>query len=295
MAFQRPNTSPAGAAGSTAPTTAVASRSAAGASVHRAPQTQAMTAGASNSLFQFAAGGEEITITLEDIRNYFCPNATDKECVLFGQLCQANGLNPWLREAYLIKYDKNAAAAMVTGKDAYMRRANEHPEFDGLEAGITVLVTETGSIEQREGAAFYPDLGEQLIGGWAKVYRRDRSRPSYEEVSLKEYDKGQSKWKESPATMIRKVALVHALREAFPNNIRGMYDVDEVPYAADVEGDFLDLDEPKPARRTSGRRPHRIEARAAATADPFVAQAEPAENIDIEADPLAHLEDGDPA
>lgn len=289
MAFQRPNTSPAGAAGSTAPTTAVASRSAAGAAAHRPPQTQAMTAGASNSLFQFAAGGEEITITLEDIRNYFCPNATDKECVLFGQLCQANGLNPWLREAYLIKYDKNAAAAMVTGKDAYMRRANEHPEFDGLEAGVKVLVTETGDIEYREGAAFYPDLGEQLIGGWAKVYRRDRSRPSYEEVSLKEYDKGQSKWKDSPATMIRKVALVHALREAFPNNIRGMYDVDEVPYAADVEGDFSDLDEPqKPARRTSGRRPARID-------DPFVAQAEPAENIDIEADPLAPLEDGDPA
>ena len=295
MAFQRPNTNPAGAAGSTAPTTAVASRPAAASAAHRPPQTQAMTAGASNSLFQFAAGGEEITITLEDIRNYFCPNATDKECVLFGQLCQANGLNPWLREAYLIKYDKNAAAAMVTGKDAYMRRANEHPEFDGLEAGITVLVTETGAIEQREGAAVYPDLGEQLIGGWAKVYRRDRSRPAYEEVSLKEYDKGQSKWKDSPATMIRKVALVHALREAFPTNIRGMYDVDEVPYAADVEGDFSDLDEPKPARRTSGQRPARIEARAAATADPFVAQAAPLENIDIEADPLAPLEDGDPA
>lgn len=296
MAFQRPNTSPAGVAGSPALTTAVASRSAAGAAAHRPPQTQAMTAGASNSLFQFAAGGEEITITLEDIRNYFCPNATDKECVLFGQLCQANGLNPWLREAYLIKYDKNAAAAMVTGKDAYMRRANEHPEFDGLEAGVKVLVAETGDIEYREGAAFYPDLGEQLIGGWAKVYRRDRSRPAYEEVSLKEYDKGQSKWKDSPATMIRKVALVHALREAFPNNIRGMYDVDEVPYAADVEGDFSDMDEPqKPARRASGRRPARIEARAAATADPFVVQAEPAENIDIEADPLAPLEDGDPA
>lgn len=289
MAFSRPNT--AGAASVT-----TATRTAAGATVQRAPQTQAMTAGASNSLFEYAAGGEDISITLEDIRNYFCPNATDKECVLFGQLCQANGLNPWLREAYLIKYDKNAPAAMVTGKDAYMRRANEHPEFDGLEAGITVLVTETGELEHREGAAYYPDLGEQLIGGWAKVYRKDRSRPSYEEVSLKEYDKGQSKWKDSPATMIRKVALVHALREAFPTNIRGMYDVDEVPYAADVEGEFSDLDDPqKPSRRTAGRRPARIESLASVYADPFAAPAPAADPEPAEADPLAPQEGGDPA
>lgn len=94
-----------------------------------------MTASKQTDIFSFVSGGEDITITLADIKNYFCANATDQECVLFGQLCKANGLNPWLKEAYLIKYDKNAPAAMVTGKDAYMKRANEHPAFDGYEAG----------------------------------------------------------------------------------------------------------------------------------------------------------------
>ena len=36
-------------------------------------------------------------------------------------------------------------------------------------------------------------------------------------MKLAEYDTGKSLWKGKKATMIRKVALVHALREAFPS------------------------------------------------------------------------------
>ena len=35
-------------------------------------------------------------------------------------------------------------------------------------------------------------------------------------------------WSKKPATMIRKVALVQALREAFPANLGGMYAAEEV-------------------------------------------------------------------
>lgn len=237
--------------------------------IRRAPtgnQSAAAVAAKPTDIFSFVSGGEDVTITLTDIKDYFCPNATDKECVLFGQLCKANGLNPWLKEAYLIKYDKSAPAAMVTGKDAYMKRADEHPAFDGYEAGVKVFVPEVGQVEYREGTAFYAMLGEELIGGWAKVYRKDRSRPYYEEVPLKEYDKGQSKWKEAPATMIRKVALVHALREAFPTNIQGMYDADEVSYAADYEGDFNDVTESVPRQYAA---PRQINVSAAASKDPL--------------------------
>ena len=36
-------------------------------------------------------------------------------------------------------------------------------------------------------------------------------------------------WKEMPATMIRKVALVQALREAMPQEFQGMYSPEEMP------------------------------------------------------------------
>ena len=75
-------------------------------------------------------------------------------------------------------------------------------------------------------AIVYED--EELLGGWAKVYRKDRTRPSYEEVKLTEYDTGKSLWKGKKATMIRKVALVHALREAFPSTFGSLYDESEV-------------------------------------------------------------------
>ena len=37
-----------------------------------------------------------------------------------------------------------------------------------------------------------------------------------------------SQWSKKPATMIRKVALVQALREAFPEDFGGMYSQEEV-------------------------------------------------------------------
>jgi hypothetical protein len=43
-----------------------------------------------------------------------------------------------------------------------------------------------------------------------------------------EFDKKQSSWKTMPATMIRKVAIVSALRDAFPEDFQGMYDSAEM-------------------------------------------------------------------
>ena len=70
---------------------------------------------------------------------------------------------------------------------------------------------------------------ETLVGGWAEVSIKDRAVPSRAEVSLAEYDQGRSIWLSKPATMIRKVAVVQALREAFPAQFQALYDADEMP------------------------------------------------------------------
>ena len=75
-------------------------------------------------------------LTLEDIKNFICPEANDQEAFMFLKLCQARNLNPFAREAYLIKY--GGKANMVVGKDAFTRKAENHPQFDGFEAGIIV-------------------------------------------------------------------------------------------------------------------------------------------------------------
>lgn len=272
MAFQR--------AGMTTNTqnTAAAPRTAA-----TAPRSnQQAMATVQDTSVTYKANGEEVSLSFQDIRAFLCPKANDAECKLFLETCRCNGFNPFLKDAYLIKYDEKQPAAIVVGKYAFTKRAEEHPQFDGYEAGLVVLVD--GKIEYREGSAVYD--GEELLGGWAKVYRKDRTRPSFEEVNLNEYIQTKadgtpnSMWASKPGTMIRKVAMTHALREAFPSALGALYTEEEVN--VDVEGSFREIPDEAPATPArlgrSRRIPKSLPAEPIAADDPFaqpVAEPEP--------------------
>lgn len=191
------------------------------------------------------ADGQHFTVSFADIRNFIEPKATDAECKIFLETCKQYHLNPFTKEAYLIHYDnknESAASTIVLGKNCYLQMAERHPAYDGFEAGVIVL-TADGQLLNREGSIVYDgDGGETLLGGWAKVYRKDRTRASYEEVKLTEYDTGNSLWNGKKATMIRKVALVHALREAFPSTFGVLYDESEVSVHVDAEGTAREVD-----------------------------------------------------
>ncbi len=222
-----------------------------------------------------AADGQHLTVSFNDVRNFICQQATDAECKIFLETCKAYHLNPFTKEAYLIHYDnKNAdtASTIVLGKNCYMQMAERNPAYDGFEAGVITLDKESGQFIHREGSIVY-DF-EELAGGWAKVYRKDRSRPNYEEVKLGEYDTGNSIWAKSKATMIRKVALVHALREAFPTTFGSLYDESEVSVHVDAEGTAREVDEsaaPSWTRiRAAAERPDALTVEDSETADdPF--------------------------
>ena len=170
-------------------------------------------------------------LTMEDIKAYICPTATDQETFMFLKLCQARNLNPFLKEAYLIKYDHTKPAQMVVGKDKFTKTAEEHPQFDGFRAGI--IISSGEELIEREGT--FIRKGEVLEGGWAEIFRKDRKLPFKQSVSLREFDKGMANWKTMPATMIRKCALVQALRECFPSDLAGCYDRDEMGLNPDNE------------------------------------------------------------
>jgi len=170
-------------------------------------------------------------LSVATIIKYINPKATEEEAYVFLQLCRARGLNPFLKEAHLIKYSHTSPASMVVGKDAFTRKAEEHNQFDGFEAGIIVRIADDAPAEERIGS--FVEKGETLLGGWSKVYRKDHRYPSICKVSMTEYFKPgrngkKNNWDTIPATMIRKVALVQALREAFPSELSGMYDQSEM-------------------------------------------------------------------
>lgn len=184
------------------------------------------TTAANNGITAYNVGGYEIKLSKKIVRDTICrgmDTVTDDEIVSFIALCKFNKLNPFIRESYLVKY-KNAPAQMIVSKDAFLKRADMCPNYDGFESGIIVMSND-GKVIERDGCFVAP--GETLVGGWCKVYRTDRSHPTVAKVNLSEYDKNQSVWSEKKSTMIAKVAKVQALREAFPNQLSTMYTNDE--------------------------------------------------------------------
>lgn len=186
------------------------------------------------------AEGREVVLTREDIINTISsnPRITDKEIKLFIELAKAQKLNPFTKEIFITKYG-DYPATFIVGKDVFTKRAQANPLFKGMQAGI--IVQRGNAIDQREGSAMYGD--EMLLGGWCKVYVQGYDVPIYDSVSFNEYAARKadgslnSMWASKPATMIRKVAIVHALREAFPSDFQGLYDQSEMGLAAQQGGE----------------------------------------------------------
>lgn len=187
----------------------------------------------------YKAGNADVTLTLGMIKKYLVTgspeNVTEPELMMFMSLCKYQGLNPFVKDAYLIKYGTQAAT-IVVGKGALEKRAARCDKYKGFEAGIIVR-TESGEIENRTGTFYLPE--EQLVGGWAKVYVDGFAQPVEAAVALSEYI-GRKKdgtingqWTSKPATMIRKVAKAQALREAFPEDMAGMYVAEETGMSYD--------------------------------------------------------------
>ena len=201
--------------------------------VQNSLSAKANAAKANEQVVEFMAGGMKVKLSPSIVRSYLVSGDKEKvsmqEVAMFINLCKFSGLNPWIKEAYCIKYG-NEPATMVVGKEAFEKRAEEHPAYDGDESGI-IVIDENGIVSYRKGTLKLPN--EEIIGGYAEVWRKDRNHSTRIEVSFDEYVGKKkdgtlnSQWAKKPATMIRKVALVQALREAFPRAFGGMYIAEE--------------------------------------------------------------------
>lgn len=180
----------------------------------------------------YEVNGTQVKLTPEIVKNYITGGAeiTMQEFKLFTELCKVHKLNPFLKEAYCIKYG-TAPAQMIVGKDVILKRALTHPQFDGLESGIIVQDKETKQIIERQGVFYLPE-SETVVGGWAKAYRKDMRYPRYMSVSVgeaiqtKKDGTPNTMWATKLATMIEKVAKVRALRECFVDELSGDYNIE---------------------------------------------------------------------
>lgn len=168
--------------------------------------------------------------TFQDVKRYFDPQnlLTEKQVGQALSLIKGRNLNPLANEVYIVAYKNNKTGgvefSLIVSKEAFLKRAAQNPNYEGFEAGV-VVIDEKGIQTERKGSLILPT--DKLVGGWARVYRKNFKVPVEIYLSLAEYNKGKSTWNSMPATMIRKTALVNALREAFPEDLGNMYTEDD--------------------------------------------------------------------
>lgn len=181
---------------------------------------------------------DPIRLSVAIVQNFVCVKSKSGKTCDFAQamkfimLCKARGLNPFEGDAYLLGYDNRDGSttfSLITAHQAFLKRAEVHPEYDGMESGVIVKL-ESGELFDRDGD-FHLD-SDTLVGGWCTVFFKGRKHHMKKRLKLTTFRKPFGRWNDDPAGMIVKCAEADALRSAFPNQLGGMYLEDELPGVA---------------------------------------------------------------
>jgi phage recombination protein Bet len=141
---------------------------------------------------------------IDTIKQTVCKGATDAQLNMFLEVCKATGLDPFLKEIWYVA----EKGIIMAARDGYLRVANEHPQFDGIETRV----------ERND--------NNIPIKAVCTVWRKDRAHPTICEAYYNEYNKQSPVWKQYPSAMISKVAEVLALKRSFA--INGVVSEEEV-------------------------------------------------------------------
>ncbi len=175
--------------------------------------------------------GEEILLTKETVREYFCKDATDQELAVFAGQAKMFKANPWAREIYLVKFNGKPASTILS-YHVFNRIATSQKDYNGIESGVIVYNAKTGRVERNTGSAYFSQIGQQLIGGWARTWRKGIDHPFEVTVNLSDFNKGTANWKSMPAFMIEKVAKGQSWRLAYPSVFSNVY-IEEAEIASE--------------------------------------------------------------
>ena len=165
------------------------------------------------------------------IKRTICPDATEDELALFVQRCRSTGLDPFTGQIYLVKR-KGSPATMQTGIDGFRLVAQRTGERDGMDAPQWC----------GKDGIFHPIWtgSEPPVACSITVYRKGHSK-GYPALAYWDFY-AQTKaggelnymWSKGGPHMLAKCSEALALRQAFPNELSGLYTSDEMHQASEV-------------------------------------------------------------
>jgi phage recombination protein Bet len=190
-----------------------------------------------------ARDGQEIKLSYDTIKKYLVSGraefVTESEFVLYMGVCKSKGFNPWIRDAYLVKYTREDNAAIITSIDYYRKRSRAQRDCKGWSTGIVVKNKKSGEIEFRDNCLFL-ESDEILLGGWFEALPEGFTTPIKKVVNLKTYIKTTKEGKptrfwapDKQPEMIAKVAESQGLRATWPDEFQGLYTDAEIQAEVD--------------------------------------------------------------
>ena len=171
---------------------------------------------------------EKLESKRQTIKNTVAENATDDELEMFMHLAKEYNLDPFQGEIYFWKFGSKDPTIM-TSRDGYLKIANQHPAFDGMDSGVIYpgdSFKKTADGVQHE--LDIDSISKTPKGAYAVVYRSDRKVPTRVVVPFKDYNKNNKVWNNYPSAMIQKVAESMALKRAF--SVSGLVSKEEMGY-----------------------------------------------------------------
>jgi phage recombination protein Bet len=142
--------------------------------------------------------------------------ATLGEVYGFCVVAKEYALNPFTKEIYAFPA-KGGGMVPVVGVDGWLKIANRHPQFDGMEL----------TFEWSE------DLSRGPNSCTITLHRKDRSHPTVITEYLHECYRNTDPWNNQPARMLRNRTIAQGVRVAF--GVSGIMEEDEAEGIRDVE------------------------------------------------------------
>jgi phage recombination protein Bet len=170
---------------------------------------------------------------------------------LFMLVYKARIIGADLLQGEMIGYTNSKGELVtITTKDFMLRRAYQTGQIERITQEPIYIreVDAENGVKVNQKCEFW-ETGAKLVGAYCSI-KKFNSNEVQVTVPLAEYKKDNAIWKAIPETMIKKVALVQTLRLAFPNELGGVYDEDEMGYNGHIDA----TTEPEPILVEGGDR-----------------------------------------
>ncbi|MFA5177255.1 MAG: RecT family recombinase [Candidatus Omnitrophota bacterium] len=154
---------------------------------------------------------EEVAI----IKNTVAKGTTDLELSFFLSVAKSVNLNPFTREIWCYKDNKNNVLVFA-GRDGFLKIAQRDTRWNGM-TSFEVCENDEFEMDVTAGKVTHKPKFKgrgPIIGAYAILKPKGCEMPTVEWADMATYNKGWNAWKTNPADMIKKTAESHGLKKA---------------------------------------------------------------------------------